>query len=232
MRSSMRQALVIGSLLFSFSLTLGQPKVSVDRTNVDLGVIYNGAIKKARVVVKNNGKDTLKILGVYTSCGCTTIRQPKTSLTAGESDAIEVEFNSTGYRGQLTKHITVQTNDPTSPQVYVALVADVIDELEPVSRSSVLWLGAIPVGKAVEQPVAFKNVSGKPMTLRGFKSSSEQVVARLEQKSVLPADTIRIYIRVTPKKMDYSSEQILLETDSNKQSQVPIRITFIGVRPE
>jgi hypothetical protein len=70
------------------------------------------------------------------------------------------------------------------------------------------------------------------MTLRGFKSSSEQVVARLEQKSVLPADTIRIYIRVTPKKMDYSSEQILLETDSNKQSQVPIRITFIGVRPE
>jgi len=60
----MRQALVIGSLLFSFSLTLGQPKVSVDRTNVELGVIYNGGIKKARVVVKNNGKDTLKILGV------------------------------------------------------------------------------------------------------------------------------------------------------------------------
>jgi hypothetical protein len=228
----MRQVVVLGSLLLLLSLTFAQPKVTVDRTNVDLGVIYNGAIKKARVVVKNGGKDTLKILGVYTSCGCTTVKQPKTTLTAGESDAVEVEFNSTGFRGKITKHITIQTNDPASPQVYIALVADVIDELEPVSRSSVIWLGAIPVGKAVEQPIAFKNVSGKPMTLRGYKSSSEQVVARLDQRSVLPADTIRIYIKVTPKKMDYSSEQILLETDSNKQSQVPIRITFIGVRPD
>ena len=228
----MRQVVALASLLLFVSLTFAQPKVTVDRTNVDLGVIYNGATKKARVVVKNSGKDTLKILGVYTSCGCTTVKQPKTTLTAGESDAIEVEFNSTGFRGKITKHITIQTNDPASPQVYIALVADVIDELEPVSRSSVIWLGAIPVGKAVEQPIAFKNVSGKPMTLRGYKSSSEQVVARLDQRSVLPADTIRIFIKVTPKKMDYSSEQILLETDSNKQSQVPIRITFIGVRPD
>ncbi|MEK6754784.1 MAG: DUF1573 domain-containing protein [Bacteroidota bacterium] len=228
----MRQVVALASLLLLLSLTFAQPKVTVDRTNVDLGVIYNGATKKARVVVKNSGKDTLKILGVYTSCGCTTVKQPKTTLTAGESDAIEVEFNSTGFRGKITKHITIQTNDPASPQVYIALVADVIDELEPVSRSSVIWLGAIPVGKAVEQPIAFKNVSGKPMTLRGYKSSSEQVVARLDQRSVLPADTIRIFIKVTPKKMDYSSEQILLETDSNKQSQVPIRITFIGVRPD
>lgn len=228
----MRRIVALGSLLLLLSLTFAQPKVTVDRTNVDLGVIYNGATKKARVVVKNSGKDTLKILGVYTSCGCTTVKQPKTTLTAGESDAVEVDFNSTGFRGKITKHITIQTNDPALPQVGITLVGDVIDELEPVSRSSVIWLGAIPVGKAVEQPIAFKNVSGKPMTLRGYKSSSEQVVARLDQRSVLPADTIRIFIKVTPKKMDYSSEQILLETDSNKQAQVPIRVTFIGVRPD
>jgi len=227
----MKTVRIVCTLLSSVSVLLAQPRISVDRTTVDLGVIYNGTVKIARVVVKNTGKDTLKILGVYTSCGCTTVKQPKAALKPGESDAVEVEFNSTGFRGKISKHVSIQSNDMLSSQVVVSIVGDVIDELEPVNRSSVVWLGAIPMGKTVEHPIALKNVSGKPITLRGYKSSSEQVIARLEERSVLPADTIRVIVRVTPKKMDYSSEQLLLETDSNKQSQVPIRITFVGVRP-
>jgi len=227
----MKTLRILCSLLFFVSALLAQPRISVDRTTVDLGVIYNGTVRKARVVVKNIGKDTLKILGVHTSCGCTTVKRPRVTLKPGESDAVEVEFNSTGFRGKITKQVSIQSNDALNPQVGVSIVGDVIDELEPVNRSSVVWLGAIPMGKTVEQPIAFKNVSGKPITLRGYKSSSEQVIARMDERSVLPADTIRIIVRVTPKKMDYSSEQLLLETDSNKQSQVPISITFVGVRP-
>jgi len=224
--------LSVTTLLFvSLSVCCSQPKMWVDKRTIDFGAIYNGAIEKARVIVKNVGKDTLKIQGVYTSCGCTTVKQPKTALKAGESDVLEVEFNSTGYHGKITKHVTMMTNDPISSQLAIALIADVIDELAPLNRSSVIWLGAIPLGKEVDQTFSFKNVSGKTITLKGYKSSSPQVVAKLDQMSVLPADTIQILVKVTPKKTDYSSEQILLETDSKKQSQVPLRVTFIGVKP-
>jgi hypothetical protein len=47
----------------------------------------------------------------------------------------------------------------------------------------------------------------------------------------MPADTIRISIKITPRKSDYISETLLLGTDSNKQTQVPIRITLLGVTP-
>jgi len=208
-----------------------QPKIFVDKTKIDLGVIYNGETKKARIMIKNVGSDSLKIVGVSTSCGCTTAKRPKDILRRGEQDAVEIEFNSTGFRGRIEKHVSIMTNDPTASSTEVTLLGDVIEELQPVGNASVIWLGAVPIGKEVTQTVTFKNVSGKVMTLMGYKSSSPDITVLFGQRTVLPADTIRLSFKITPRKTDYVSEQVLLETDSKKQSLVPIRVTLIGVNP-
>jgi hypothetical protein len=208
-----------------------QPKISVDRTKIDMGVIYNGETKKARIVIKNIGSDSLKIVSVTTSCGCTTAKRPKDFLRRGEQDAVEVEFNSTGFRGRVEKHLTITTNDPTAYTTDVMILGDVIDELQPVGNASVIWLGAVPIGKEVTQTVTFKNVSGKVMTLTGYKSSSSDISVLFGLRTVLPADTIRLSFKITPRKKDYISEQVFLETDSKKQSHVPVRVTLIGVDP-
>jgi hypothetical protein len=69
------------------------------------------------------------------------------------------------------------------------------------------------------------------MTLTGYKSSSPDISVAFDHRTVLPADTVRMSFRVTPRKTDYLSEQVYLQTDSKKQSQVPVRITLIGVNP-
>lgn len=212
------------------SLTFAQPKLAVEKNTVDLGTIYNGMVKKARIVIKNAGKDSLKILGVQTSCGCTTAKQPKSTLKPGESDAVEIEFNSTGWKGKVTKHIMIQSNDPINPSTTVTLVSDVVEELEPVGRASVLWLGSLPIGKEVIHQVGFKNVGGKPITLKNYSSSSPRLSVKFDQKTVMPSDTIQITLKIYPEKTDYFNEQIMIETDSNKQSKVPLRVTFIGVK--
>lgn len=211
---------------------LSQPKVSVDKSAIDLGVTYNGQVRKARILVRNQGKETLKILSVQTSCGCTAVRQPKSELKPGESDAVEIEFNSTGFRGKVTKHINIQTNDPSTPNTSVSLVTDVVDELMPISNSSVVWLGSLPVGKEVEQKVGFKNVSGKVISLKGYTSSSPNVTMGFEKKGVMPADTVFITIKVKSNKVDYVNEQVMLQTDSDKQTNVPVRVTFIGTKAD
>jgi hypothetical protein len=226
-----RYCSIAAVILTLFSTSSAQPKISVDKINVDLGIVYNGTVKKARVVIKNIGRDTLRILGVSTSCGCTTAKQPKSALKPGESDAVEVEFNSTGFRGKIEKHVNIQTNDPLSPSTGVTLVCDVVEELQPINNASVVWLGSVPVGKEVEQIVSFKNISGKVITLMGYKSSSPDLSVSFVKRTVLPADTVRFSVKVTPKKTDYFNELLLLDTDSNKQSQVPVRVTLIGVTP-
>ena len=208
-----------------------QPKISVDKTKIDMGVIYNGETKKARIVIKNIGSDSLKIVSVSTSCGCTTVKRPKEYLRRGEQDAVEIEFNSTGFRGRVEKHVSIMTNDPKVSTTEVTLVGDVIEELQPVGNASVIWLGAVPIGKEVTQTVTFKNVSGRVITLTGYKSSSPDIAVLFEQRTVLPADTVHMSFKITPRKSDYVSEQVFLETDSKKQSQVPVRVTLIGVNP-
>lgn len=222
----------VGLLLVVLAgIGVAQPKLTVDKTSIDMGVIYNGATKKARVVIKNIGRDTLRILGVTTSCGCTTVRQPRAFLKTGESDAVEVDFNSTGFRGKIEKHVNIMTNDPASPTTYVTLVGDVIEELQPINNGSVLWFGSVPKDKQVEQTVAFKNVSGKVLTITGYNSSSPDVLVSFGKRTVLPADTLRLLVKVTPRKTDYFNELLILETDSKKQTQVPVRVTLIGVTP-
>jgi hypothetical protein len=182
-------------------------------------------------VIKNIGSDSLKIVSVTTSCGCTTAKRPKDYLRRGEQDAVEVEFNSTGFRGKIEKHVSIMTNDPTAYTTDVSLVGDVIEELQPVGNASVIWLGAVPVGKEVTQSVTFKNISGRVMTLTGYTSSSPDITVLFGQRTVLPADTIRLSLKVTSKKTEYVSEQVFLETDSKRQPKVPVRVTLIGVNP-
>jgi hypothetical protein len=226
-----RVASILVALGVSAIASFSQPKISVDKTKIDLGVIYNGEVKKARIVIRNIGTDSLKIIGVTTSCGCTTAKRPKDYLRGGEQDAVEVEFNSTGFRGKVEKHVSIVTNDKMAQTTEVIIVGDVIEELQPVGNASVIWLGAVPVNKEVTQTVTFKNVSGKVMTLTGYKSSSPDISVTFEQRRVLPADTVRMSFKITPRKTDYLSEQVYLETDSKKQSQVPVRVTLIGVNP-
>jgi len=208
-----RLAFLCIAIVATSAAGLCQPRISVDKTKIDLGVIYNGETKKARIVIRNIGNDSLKIVGVTTSCGCTTVKRPKDYLRRGEQDIVEIEFNSISQTTEVT------------------LVGEVTEELEPVRNASVIWLGAVPIGKEVTQSVTFKNVSGKVMTLTGYKSSSPDISVMFDQRTVLPADTIRMSFKVTPRKSDYVSEQVFLETDSKKQSQVPVRVTLIGVKP-
>ena len=145
---------------------------------------------------------------------------------------MELEFNSTGFRGKVTKHINIQTNDPSTPNTSVALVTDVIDELMPINNSSVIWLGSLPIGKEVEHKVGLKNVSGKVISLKSYTSSSPNVTLDFEKKAVMPADTVFITIKVKSNKVDYVNEQVMLQTDSNKQTNVPVRVTFIGTKAD
>ncbi len=223
----------IAAVMFGvMSVCFSQPKITVDKSKIDLGVIYNGTTVDARIIVKNMGRDTLRILGVTTSCGCTTVRQPKSALKPGEADVVDVQFNSTGFRGMVEKHVFIASNDVTTPSMNVTMTGDVIEELQPTDNSSsVLWLGSVPLGKTVEKIVSFKNVSGKVITLLGYKSTTSDVTVSFGKQAVLPADTISITFKVTPHKTDYISEQVLLQTDSKKQKQVPVRVTLIGVSP-
>lgn len=225
----MKRLLVSLALFFFFwTWTSAQPKLAIDSMTVNLGDMYSGQIRTGNIVLRNIGTQPLKILHVQPSCGCTAVRQPKSELQPNESDEVEVSFNSAMYRGPIEKYVNIETNDPLSQYVTVKLIGVVKDELDPTSSSHSVWMGNLTVGKKVEQPFAFRNLSSRTISILNITSSSGSVTAESQQKKVRPNDTLSIKITAMPEKVGYETSTLDIQTDSKNQPTVQVKIYYIG----
>jgi hypothetical protein len=213
-----------------FQITFTQPKLSLDKPSVDLGTMYSGAREMGKFAMKNIGNDTLRIFSVQPQCGCTTVKQPKVLLLPGESDIVELEFNSSGYHGKVEKIVSINTNDPSSPFVTVKLSAEVKEALQPISGSNMFWMNNAEIGKSRTQSMSMKNVSGGPIALKGDSVSSPVISIKMDKKILQPDDTLNIQVTIVPNKTGYSIEHFYILTNHKNQPRVEVRVTFIGIK--
>ena len=109
--------------LSAVELPAGNPVVDVltlQETAYDFGKIPQGKPVTHVFNVLNNGKDSLKIINIQASCGCTTpdwernkIQAPneKTTITVGYNAASEgafIKVITISYNGTQTKQITIK----------------------------------------------------------------------------------------------------------------------------
>ena len=210
------------------SLLATQPKASLEKDSIEFGTIYAGDVKSGKISLKNIGNKPLEILQVTPSCGCTTTKQPTTPIAAGKSDVIEITFNSSGFRGEIHKQVYISTNDPNSPSLMVNMTGVIKEDFEPTGQSGLLWMSVVQIGKPVEQTATWKNISGKPITVRNVTTDSKQLALRWEKKIVPPSETYSVSFVLTPTKENYQTDTFTLETDSPHQRFVVEKISFIG----
>jgi hypothetical protein len=208
-------------------IVFSQPKLSIDKPELNLGVIYSGMKKQGKIILKNIGNDTLRIFSVRPSCGCTTVKEPKKFLLPNESDEAEVEFNSISYHGNVVKYINIATNDPTSQHVSVKFIVEVKDELRPTNMLSSLWFGDIGIGKTSVQKTSLVNVSDHRIKIKGFRISSPTITLQAEKKSLKPNDTLHVLVTVKPEKIGYyRDDNFVVETDSENQPDIEIKVNY------
>jgi len=91
-----------------------------EKMDYDFGRINEGDIVKTKFKFTNAGKVVLLITHAQASCGCTVPTTPKDPIRPGESNVIDVVFNSIGKRGETIKTITVEAN--TEPRQTVLTI--------------------------------------------------------------------------------------------------------------
>ena len=129
--------------LMSFGLTAQEKKVAkieFKTTVIDYGTIEKGADGVRTFEFTNTGDAPLIISNVKSSCGCTVPKKPEGPVMPGESDIIEVKYNTNLVR-PIRKTITVTSNAET-PTVALKIKGLVVDPsktsvLEKKSKSSV-----------------------------------------------------------------------------------------------
>lgn len=99
------------------------PKLVIEPTELDLGVLKVGQIVTGKFKIRNEGKTQMKIVKIMPECGCTSTKAPAERLNPGESTILEVEFDSKDQDGHVTKIIDFYCTDPVNSHVELKIKA-------------------------------------------------------------------------------------------------------------
>jgi Protein of unknown function (DUF1573) len=227
--------LALAAFAVFFRLTdtaISQPRLTLEKSTIDLGAIYQGDIKMVSLSMRNSGTDTLIISDVSTSCGCTTVKKPKRDLAPFEQTNLEVQYNSTGFQGQVTKLITILSNDFLDARATVTLKALVKTELEPVDRTYNVWFGNVTIDRPEKKQISYKNVSSQPLRISGAESRSRDVTVLSGPMLLQPNETGTADLIVTASKAGYGVADFKINFESKNQRSLNMKVTYVGVNPQ
>jgi len=97
----------------------GKAAIEFQDTIYDFGIMTEGEIAEYSFTFKNTGTAPLKIKNVVTDCGCTVPEYDKKSVLPGKNAKIKITFDSRGFRNNIYKTITVETNADKSKNILI-----------------------------------------------------------------------------------------------------------------
>ncbi len=136
-----------------------KPKIVFDHESWDFGRVKQAEKLEVEFVFKNDGRGTLNIDKVETSCGCTAALVSEKRLEPGKTGRIKVAFDTAGYSGRVTKHVFVTSNDPDRGKVQLAVTADVETPPQPKFELApyMAELGLLLEGEPLQTEVVIRN---------------------------------------------------------------------------
>ena len=117
--------LTLSLLLFVFSVFSQSSNIVFENSEHDFGEIQEkGGKVSYKFFFKNVGDESLLILSVKPSCGCTTPNWSKNPIKPGEEGFIIAQYNPRGRPGVFRKSLNVVTNQsikdkPNNIYIYI-----------------------------------------------------------------------------------------------------------------
>jgi len=210
-------------LLGALSLLLAattQAALVFDKTTLDLTPEMGAAKVDAVFKFENKGSTPVHIKTVKPSCGCTTAALAKNDIAPGEKGEITATFNIGDRSGVQVKTVTVETDDPQSPQTVLTFKATIAQLLE-LQPTFVFWQANEP---AQPKTIIAKAAKGTTVKKIDVTSSSGDFTAKVEpgptegefKIQISPKDTAKplnatltIKPDVTPAKVYYAAARVM-----------------------
>ncbi|MCQ2960528.1 MAG: DUF1573 domain-containing protein [Bacteroidales bacterium] len=106
------------------------PKIVFEKEVFDFDTVKKGDPVACKFHFKNEGKSTLEIRKIKTSCGCTAGSMDKMSYAKGEEGDVNVTLNTRNKHGHVRQTITIISNDPVNTEARVFIDGVVVDQNE------------------------------------------------------------------------------------------------------
>lgn len=196
-------------------LVIAQPQMEIIG-----GDTYNwGKVKpgqnplKATILVRNIGNEELHITQVRPGCGCTTAPLDKDKLKPGDTARIKVELNIGATNGNLTKSITITSNDSKDRDRIYYLKAEVVRAVQ-FTPNQYFAFTELRVGETAEAKITIRNTSTEPIVLSDFELPEGVTLNAKQTVTIKEGTSFDLVAKLRPLKKGYYTGDIKMKTST------------------
>ncbi len=216
---------LVSILLYSLSgsLAFAAPELQVPEAMFDFGEVFQGDKVLHVYEFTNQGDEALLIDRVRSSCGCTAVLVSDKNLPPGGKGELQANFDSSRFRGAVSKTIYLYSNDPVRPVMQLQLQGKVL-EIVGVEPNQVNF-GQVKAQLPVMATVMLHNRGEKPLTLGKPRSTAAELLVKMPKVSFASGDQVSLELQLTPKPgQSRFSGYVLIPVDGVPKNELRIPV--------
>ncbi len=191
----------------------------------DYGAVARGAKTECQFVLTNIYEEDVHIVGVRSSCGCTTPRVTQETLKTYEKGAVIASFDTHGHLGQKNATLTVTFDKPFYAEVQLNVTGYIRSDV--VFNPGEVDFGTIRPGGTAEKQVEVNYAGRSDWQITGIKTAHDYLEAEVVEKQ---RDGGQVAYELLVKLKDnaptgYLNEQVFLLTNDRRSDRIPLEVT-------
>lgn len=202
----------------------------------DFGHKWVGIPTTTEISLKNIGNTNLTIADVITSCGCAAAA-PKDGgtwkgrvLAPGAQEQMVIAFNTARPAKDVSRTITVQTDDPAEPRSVITIKGQVQNPFESKPEDKISF-GRLTASTSQTKEIELVNVTGKPMRPK-LRPPAADSAFDIKLAEIQPGKVYKLSATTRPPLNDgYSSLEVQLETGVAASPLQNIAVTAFVAAP-
>ena len=193
-------------------------------TSHNFGTVARGSKTEFRFTFRNLYKEDLHVVGVRTSCGCTSPEVTKRDLKTHETSEIVAKFNTRTFLGQHGATLTVTFDKPFFAEVQLRVAGNIRGDV--TFDPPFVDLGNVDLGKGVERSVRVTHVGSTPWEIKDVRSANPNFEVQLSKPTHTPSQSLYdLTLRLKPETAaGYVKGQLILVTNDPRAAQIPMDV--------
>lgn len=190
----------------------------------DFGSVARGAKAEYRFVFENLYMEDVHVVGVRSSCGCTTPTIENPTLKTYEKGAVLAHFNTDTFLGQRGATLTVTIDKPFYAEVQVHVRGYIRSDV--VVEPGSVQFGSIDQGTGFNQTVAVNYMGRGDWKILDVKSANPHITAKAVESGRSGAQvsySLKVLVDgETP--AGYLNDHLMLVTNDGNSQQIPVLV--------
>jgi hypothetical protein len=193
-------------------------------TSHNFGTVAKGSKTEHRFVFRNLYKEPLHVVGVRTSCGCTSPEVTVRDLKTHETGEVVAKFNTRTFLGQHGATLTVTFDKPYYAEVQLRVAGNIRGDV--TFDPPFVDLGNVDLGKGAERSVRVTHVGSTPWEIKDVRSANANFEVSLSKPTHSASQSAYdLTVRLKPEAAaGYVNGQLILVTNDPRAAQIPMDV--------